>query len=480
MSFKFYNTCSRQIEEFKPQEPGLVKMYNCGPTVYDHPHIGNFRSFLFADTLRRALEFAGLNVRQIMNITDVGHLTVDDIRETGEDKLEAAAKKQGLNPMDIANTYKKEFEDCLEILNFRKAEKYPRATDHIEEMKEMIVVLIAKGFAYEVNGNVYFDVSKFPNYGKLSNNTLEQLRAGARIDINPEKRNPVDFALWKRDPKHLMQWPSPWGQGFPGWHIECSAMSRKYLGDTLDIHTGGEDNIFPHHECEIAQSEGFTGKSFVRMWMHGRHLLVNGRKMSKSEGTFFTIKDILDKGYEPMVLRYLLVSVHYRTNLNFTLENLDACKSALERLRLAKGRLLEFMRSESVIEKPHDGMRKLAREGLKLFAAALEEDLNMSVALRHVFDFVTMANKFLDEGGVDAEDAQEGLAALMKMDSVVGVLEKEEVQTLSTDEENMIRQREEARKRKDFQSSDKIRSNLRQRGIILEDTKSGTKWRRIR
>jgi cysteinyl-tRNA synthetase len=258
-------------------------------------------------------------------------------------------------------------------------------------------------------------------------------------------------------------------------------MSRKYLGDTLDIHTGGEDNIFPHHECEIAQSEGFTGKPFVRTWMHARHLLVNGRKMSKREGTFLTIDDVVEKkGYDPMVLRYALVSVHYRTNLNFTDEGLEASKAALERLRLAKGRLLETMKSGAVIEKPHEGMRKLGREGLKMFAAALEEDLNMSLALRHVFDFVTMANKFLDEGGVDAEDAQEGLTALMKMDSVMGVLEREEVQTLSADEEGMIRQREDARKRKDFAAADKIRANLRQRGIILEDTKTGPKWRRIR
>jgi cysteinyl-tRNA synthetase len=257
-------------------------------------------------------------------------------------------------------------------------------------------------------------------------------------------------------------------------------MARKYLGDTLDLHTGGEDNIFPHHECEIAQSESFTGRPFVRLWMHGRHLLVNNRKMSKREGTFYRIDDVLKKGYEPMVLRYALVAVHYRTNLNFTLEGLDAAKAALERLRAAKGRLLELMKAGTTIDRPHEGMRKLGRVGLKLFQSALEEDLNMSVALRHVFDFVTMANRILDEGGVDSEDAQEGLGALMKMDSVLGVLEREEPQTLAPEEEGLIRQREEARQKRDFASADRIRQNLRQRGVILEDTKTGTKWRRFR
>src|SRR3972149_2047156 len=292
MTLKLYNTYSKKLEEFTPIEDGKVKMYNCGPTVYSHPHIGNFRSFIFADVLHRYLEYSGYKVTQVMNITDVGHLTLDDV-EAGEDKLEAAAKREKKDPYQIAEFYMNEFFELAKLLNLLPAYKYPRATEHIKEQITLAEELIKKSYAYVVGGNVYFDVTKFAKYGKLSGNTLTQLKAGARIEVNTEKRNPMDFALWKNDPKHIMQWDSPWGKGFPGWHLECSAMSMEYLGETIDIHTGGEDNIFPHHESEIAQSESATGKQFVRYWLHCRHLLVDGKKMSKSEGNFYSVQDIL-------------------------------------------------------------------------------------------------------------------------------------------------------------------------------------------
>lgn len=471
---KVYNTYTKQLEEFKPQEPNKVRMYNCGPTVYSSPHIGNFRSFLFADVLRRYLEFRGFEVLQIMNLTDVGHLTEDDI-EAGEDKMEAAARREKLDPWKIAEKYANEFFAYVDKLNVRKAMKYPRATDHIAEMIDLIQRLIDKGFAYVVNGNVYFDITKFADYGKLSGNPLEKLEAGARIEVNPEKKNPGDFALWKRDPKHLMQWDSPWGRGFPGWHIECSAMSMKYLGETLDIHTGGEDNIFPHHESEIAQSEAANGKPFVRYWMHARHLLVDGRKMSKSEGNFYTVQQVLDKGYDPMVLRYQLLSSHYRTTLNFTFEGMEASRSAVERLRELKRKLMTALKSG---KSGRDGeLPKLNKAAVDGFTASMDEDLNMAQGLSHVFEYVRAVNRRMDR--LSADDAQAALETLLKLDSVIGVLEREELKTLDAEEEGLVKKREEARKTRDWATADKIRAELRNRGVLLEDTKQGTRWRKL-
>ncbi len=337
---KVFNTYTRRKEEFEPIEPGKVRMYNCGPTVYNFAHIGNARAFVFADVLRRTLEYFGCPVTQIMNITDVGHMTSD--ADAGEDKMAKAAREQKKDPWQIAEFYTKAFLEDIRTLNIQPAFKYPRATEHIPEMIALIERLIGNGHAYVVNGNVYYDISTFPRYGRLSGNTIEQLEAGARIEVNPEKRHPADFALWKQDPKHIMQWDSPWGRGFPGWHIECSAMSVKYLGEQFDIHTGAEDNIFPHHESEIAQSEGATGKvPWVKYWMHARFLLVNGQKMSKSLGNFFTLRDLLEKGCDPMAVRYVLMSTHYRQPLNFTLESVEAAKDSIRRLKDFRIRLKE-------------------------------------------------------------------------------------------------------------------------------------------
>ena len=297
MTLHVYNTLTNQKEEFTPLEPGRVRMYNCGPTVYSRVHIGNLRAFLFADLLRRWLEFEGYQVTQVMNITDVGHLTDD--ADDGEDKLQKQAEKDGLDPMEIARAQSVLFFGDLEKLGCKRAAVYPKATDHITQMLSMIGALIEKGFAYQVGENVYFEVAKFPEYGKLSGNRVEALDAGSRIEVLDEKRSPADFALWKSDPKHLMKWESRYGDhGFPGWHIECSAMAREHLGDQIDIHTGGEDNVFPHHECEIAQTEAFTGEPFAKYWMHTKFLQVDGGKMSKSLGNVYTLDDVEERGYD--------------------------------------------------------------------------------------------------------------------------------------------------------------------------------------
>lgn len=311
-----YNTYAKKLEEFKPLEKKKVRMYSCGPTVYDFVHLGNFRTFLMADFLRRAFEYSGYEVKHIKNITDVGHLTQDDI-EAGEDKMIKAAKREKKTPYDIAKFYEEAFHKDEEKLNILPARKFPRATEYINQMIAMIEKLIANGYAYESNGSVFYDVEKFKDYGKLSGNTLENLKTGARLEAHPDKKNPCDFALWlKADPKYLMQWDSPWSRGYPGWHIECSAMSIANLGDTIDIHTGGEDNTFPHHEDEIAQSEGATGKKFVNYWIHGRHLLVDGEKMSKSKGNFYVLTNIEKRGFNPLSFRYLCLTAHFQSQLD--------------------------------------------------------------------------------------------------------------------------------------------------------------------
>src|ERR1041385_8225489 len=295
-------------------------MYNCGPTVYSYAHIGNFATFLLADLLRRYLEYSGLEVLQVMSITDVGHLTDDALADgRGEDKLERKAREEKKDPWQIARFYEDAFQRDRRLLNILPAHHYPRATEHVPEMIEMIGDLLEKRLAYQAGGQVYFEISRFPQYGILSGNTPQELLAGARVEEDPEKRSPLDFCLWKKDSRHIMQWDSPWGRGFPGWRIECSAMSRKYLGPIFDVHTRSEENIFPHHECEIAQSSGGEGRIFSRYWLHRRHILVDGRKMSKWEGNFYTLSDLLEKGFRGSQVRYALMAGHYRATLNFTL-----------------------------------------------------------------------------------------------------------------------------------------------------------------
>ena len=467
MALQFYNTLTRTKQEVKPVRPGKVGMYHCGPTVYNFATIGNFRAFMLADLLRRYLEYKGFEVTQVMNLTDVGHMTTD--ADEGEDKMEKAARESRKDPWQVAEFYADAFFSDIDALRIVRAHHYPRATQHVPEMIELIRTLFERGHAYVGGDSVYYDISTFEPYGQLSGNPLEKLEAGARVEVNPEKRNPADFALWKIDPKHIMQWDSPWGRGFPGWHIECSAMSMKYLGHTLDIHTGGEDNIFPHHECEIAQSEGATGEPFVRHWMHTRFLLVDGKKMSKSLGNFYTLRDLQEKGHSNLAMRYLLLSNNYRAPLNFTFEALDASNEALARMRDFMLRLNEAQ-GEGTNPQAADIIGAV-KAG---FEEALDDDLNISKALAAIFDFMRDINK-LD---VSKQDAQAVHAAMAGFNTVLGVIELEKAETLEDEVGRLITDRQAARKAKDFRKADAIRDSLRARGIILEDTAQGVRWKR--
>ncbi len=476
MAFRFHDTLTGATRDFEPREPGVVRMYNCGPTVYSSPQIGNYRAWTFVDVLRRSLELGGYDVRQVMNLTDVGHLTLDEI-ESGEDKLEAASRIEGKTAWEIAQHYIDEFFEAVARLNFARADEYPRATDHIAEMIEIVEGLIASEHAYVTDaGNVYYDVSSFPAYGHLSKNKLEDLDAGARVGVLDEKRHPSDFALWKRDEKHQMQWDSPWGRGFPGWHIECSAMSRKYLGDELDIHTGGEDNVFPHHECEIAQSEGFTGKTFVRFWLHNRHLLVDGRKMSKSGGTAYSFEDVMARGYSARALRYLLLQTHYRLPMNFTWQALDAATSAVASLDVAVRGMVEDATAAG------DAALSATCDRLDAaFLAALEDDLNVSAALASVHELKSLANK---HGPFSASDAARVRATWERFDSVLGLdllaTAAAEPETHADDAEiqALVDARTAARVARDWGRADELRDELAARGIKLEDGADGVRWSR--
>ncbi len=455
---KLYNTYTKKVEIFKPLKEGKVKMYNCGPTVYDYVHIGNFRTYLMADFLRRTLEYIGYKVEQVKNITDVGHLTEDDI-EAGEDKIIRAARKEKKSPYDIARFYEEAFHRDEKKLNILPAHKFPRATEYIDRMIGMITTLIRNGYAYESNGSVFYDVEKFKDYGRLSGNTLENLKTGARLEVHPDKKHPYDFALWlKADPKHLMQWDSPWSRGYPGWHIECSAMSTANLGETIDIHTGGEDNIFPHHEDEIAQSEGATGKKFVNYWVHGRHLLVDGEKMSKSKGNFYKISDIEKKGLNPIAFRYLCLTTHFQSPLNFTWKSLTSSQKALDRL-------YDFMR----FPRSRGGSTSSAKLNFYKgeFRDALENNLDTSRALSIVWEMIHSRE-------ISYTDKK---AALLEFDKVLGLglnkIEKERIE-IPQEVEKLVEEREKARKNKDWNFADKLREEIEERGFIVEDTKEGT------
>ncbi len=466
MSIRLYNTYSKQVEEFKPLKPGKVTMYSCGPTVYSHPHIGNFRSFLVADLLKRFLEFKGFSVTHIMNITDVGHILGD--ADEGEDKLEEAARKQKKDPLEIARFYTDSFMSASELLNLKPAAHYPKATEHVDDMIRMTAKLIENGYGYVVGKNVYYDVTKFADYGKLSGNTLEGLNDGARIKVSEEKRNPQDFALWKHDPKHIQQWESPWGSGFPGWHIECSAMSTKYLGDQFDLHTGGEDNIFPHHECEIAQSEGVTGKKWVNYWVHARFLMVDGEKMSKSKGNLYTIQELIEKGFSKNAIRYALISSHYRQNYNFTFDGLKAAQQAIDKINQCVLVLSETAKTQSDLP-IRDQVQNIINNGISGFDEALCDDLNISKALGAVFDFIREVNKLED---VNSTEAKAVIVAIEKIDSVLGVTAKTSVE-IPPEIIEKAENRKAAKLNKDWDLADASRAEIMEAGFIIEDTPDG-------
>jgi len=449
-------------------------MYNCGPTVYKRQHIGNFRAFAMADLLRRSFEYLGYRVTQIMNITDVGHLTEDDAADAqGEDKLQREAERRSLDPLEIARAEERNFTQDLAELGILPAHVYPRATDHVPEMVEMIQQLLDGGHAYEASGNVYFDVASFERYGALSGNTLTELEAGAsgRVEDRGDKRSPHDFALWKRDPKHLMQWDSPFGRGFPGWHIECSAMSRKYLGDTLDIHTGGPDNRFPHHECEIAQSECVTGQTFVRYWVHCGWVEISGRKMSKSAGKFYTIPELQEMGFTGADARLYLIKQHYRAPLPFEIDLLEDAKKI-------RAKLNNFVHHE-MAERPEAAAQPevvaLIEKTREDFRAALEDDLNTSAALASVHEFMTAVNRLAP----GREDAQRAIELMRKIDTVLGVLDDAPARGEGDAEiDALVAERDAARSARDFARADAIRDRLIEQGIEILDTPQGTRWRR--
>jgi cysteinyl-tRNA synthetase len=466
MALKLYNTLTKKKEEFKPINPGKVGMYVCGPTVYDFLHPGNLLSYMTADTLRRYLEYQGYEVRMIKNITDVGHLTEDDIGQgdSGDDKIIKKTLKEKKTPAEIANFYEDYFHEKEKEINILQAQYFPKATAHIPQMIKIISGLIEKGYAYEVNGNVFFDVTKFSDYGKLSGNTLENLRVGARLEEHPDKKNPWDFALWLKAPKeHLLKWESPWSLGYPGWHIECSAMSSEYLGDTFDIHTGGEDNIFPHHEAEIAQSEAYSGKKFVNYWIHTRFLLTDGEKMSKSKGNFCTLEDIKEKKYDPMVLRLLFLSGHHRSQLNFTWKVMDQAKANLQRISDWIGNL------EKITQEKNSNSINLEKYKLK-FEEAMSDDLNTPLALSVLYELITETNKSISDNKLGTEDAKDILSLWEKMNKVFGLIIGK-VEKIPEEISKIAEKRKTARENKDFKASDELRERLEKLGYAIEDLK---------
>ncbi|MBD3168005.1 MAG: cysteine--tRNA ligase [candidate division Zixibacteria bacterium] len=465
MALEFYNTYSKKKEEFKPIKEGEVYLYTCGPTVYDFAHIGNFRAYIFEDLLKRYLIYRGYKVLQVMNLTDVDDKTIKG----------SIARKISLD--EYTAPYKEAFFEDVDTLKISRADYYPEATAHVPEMVDMIQKLLEKGYAYRQGDSIYYRISKFPNYGQLSGMDVSQLKAGARVDSEEyDKETAADFALWKGwdDDDGDVYWETELGKGRPGWHIECSAMSMKYLGETFDIHCGGVDNIFPHHDNEIAQSEAATGKRFANYWLHNAHLMVEGRKMAKSFNNFYTLKDLLNKGMHPLAIRYVLLATHYRQQLNFTFDGINAALASLQRL-------WDFYETvQSAKEGDSGGKIKGAVDKAKrAFTAGLDDDLNISPALASVFDFVKDVNRVLNETGISHEEKQMVMDTLEGFDTVLAFVKPpDEARIIDEDIEKLIEQRNAARKNKDYAESDRIRDLLLEKGIILEDTRDGTKWKR--
>ena len=494
MALRLFNTLSGQVDEFRPLEDNLVRMYSCGPTVYDYGHIGNFRTFVFVDLLRRFLRQSGYQLRHVMNITDV------------DDKIIRNATRDGVSVAQYTQKYTQAFLEDSETLNLERPEILARATEHIPEMAAFIAQLAEKGFAYRTDdGSYYFRIAKFPGYGKLSKRDFEGMEDGARVDVDEyEKDNARDFALWKAPKPGEASWQTEIGPGRPGWHIECSVMARRFLGDTLDMHLGGEDLVFPHHENEIAQSEALTGKPFARFWVHARFLLVEGEKMSKSLGNFFTLRDLILRGHRPSSIRYLLASVPYTKQLNFTFDALRAAAASVERLRNFRLRL----GTAKFAAGSNPQIAELARQTVLKMTAALDDDMNTAAALGALFDLVREANAAADAGQLRQDDVPLLLAALLRFEGIFAVLDDDDLPKIrkfiewakregrekditpeaqamvaeaglaDAEVERLIAERLAARKARDFKKSDALRDQLAQAGIILEDTRDGTRWKR--
>ena len=465
MALRFYNTLTQQTEDFQPLDGNTVRMYTCGPTVYNYVHIGNLRTFTFQDILRRTLKARGYTLDHVMNITDI------------EDKIIRDSQKAGLSIFDFTAKYAAAFLEDIATLRLERPERVVKATDHITEMVNAVEALGSKGFTYVSDGSVYYRIANFPGYGKLSHNDFSGIRAGARVDVDEyDKADARDFVLWKAAKEGEPSWNCALGAGRPGWHIECSVMAMKYLGETLDIHTGGVDLTFPHHENEIAQSEGLTGKQFVRYWLHAEHLSVNGEKMSKSLGNFYTLRDLLEMGYSPEAIRYALASVPYRKKLNFTFDGVKAAATAIDRLRNFKLRLDAAKLGDGANAK----MTERALAATAAFDAGLDEDLNTAEALAATFEYIRDVNTALDGGEFLAGNAAEAQAFLVRFDAIFDVLKPSAAQGgLAEDQiEALIAERQAAKKSKNFGRADEIRKSLAEQGIVLEDTKDGVRWKR--
>ncbi len=463
---KLYNTLTQKKEAFVPIEEGKVRMYSCGPTVYNYFHIGNARPFIVFDVLRRFLEYIGYDVKFVQNFTDV------------DDKIINRSIEEGITAAEVADKYIAEYFKDADALGIRRADVHPRVSDHMPEIIEMIKALEERGLAYNVDGNVYYQVDHFHDYGKLSKQSIDDLKSGARIDVNDEKRSPLDFALWKKKKDGEPYWESPWGQGRPGWHIECSAMSRKHLGESIDIHGGGQDLIFPHHENEIAQSEGSCGCKFANYWVHNGYININNEKMSKSKGNFFTVRDIA-KHYDLEVVRMFMLMAHYRSPVNFSDELLGQAQNALERLYNAKYQmeyLFENNKTEAASEDEKTWMDSLTQYK-KGFIDAMNDDLNTADAIAAIFELVRDTNSHLSESS-SRESIKAALDLFKELTGVIGLAAKEKETDLESEVEALIAQRQGARKNKDFALADEIRDALLAKGIILEDTREGVKWKK--
>lgn len=464
---KIYNTLTKQKEEFIPLDPNEVKMYVCGPTVYNYIHIGNARPYIIFDTVRRYFEYKGYKVNYVQNFTDV------------DDKIIKKANEENKTTTEIVEKYIEETLKDADGLNIKRAVVHPRVTQEMPAIINMIQTLMDKGFAYEVNGTVYFDIQAYRSYGKLSNKNQEDLEAGARIEINEDKKHPMDFVLWKPKKPGEPSWESPWSDGRPGWHIECSAMAKKYLGDTIDIHAGGEDLIFPHHENEIAQSEAANGKPFARYWMHNGFINVDNKKMSKSKGNFFTLREVAEEfPYE--VIRFFMLSAHYRSPINFSRELMQSAQNGLERIKNAVINLDHIINHAAAEEMTKD---EITLSGelevfVKKFEEAMEDDFNTADAVSVIFELVRFANTHVN-GNSSKSFTSAVKKKIIDLCNILGLLEKEETDLLDEEIEKLIQERQEARKAKNWALADQIRDSLKEKGIILEDTPQGVRWKRV-
>ncbi|HAU88003.1 MAG TPA: cysteine--tRNA ligase [Lachnospiraceae bacterium] len=463
---KIYNTLTKSKEEFVPLEEGKVKMYVCGPTVYNDIHIGNARPMIVFDTVRRYFEYKGYDVNYVSNFTDV------------DDKIIKKANEEGVTCKEITERYIKSVKEDMAAMNVKPATVHPKATEEIGGMIEMIQTLIDKGHAYEKNGTVYFKTRSFKGYGKLSKKNIDDLESGARIAVNEEKEDPLDFVLWKPKKEGEPAWPSPWSEGRPGWHIECSEMSKKYLGEQIDIHAGGEDLIFPHHENEIAQSEAANGKEFAKYWIHNGFLNIDNKKMSKSEGNFFTVKEIGAK-FPLEVLRFFMLSVHYRNPINFSRELMEATQTSLERIKTAVFNLNDLLKTVEDKEMTAEETKELENVAAlqAKFEAAMDDDFNTADAISAIFELVKLANSTVS-GQNSKTFVQKVVDEITKLCDILGIVTEQEVELLDDEIEQLIEERQAARKAKNFARADEVRNLLLEKGIILEDTREGVRWKR--